>query len=125
MECCSQKTAKYKIMEKDFVMHFDCTNASTLIIIGKRPGYGIINITSNGWNALTNLEIRHVGKVFIEGGASENTRKSILISSCDELRSSKATHWGVITVFESIKNVFIEKIVGEKEKKSIVSIGSA
>lgn len=118
---CGTGTVKYKIKEKNVFMSYNCTNASNVIIIGKGSGYGTINITSDAWNNIKNLEIRHVGTVSIEGKADTNSRNSIVISSCDELYSSTATHWGVTTIFESIKKVTVKKIIGGSGKNSIVS----
>lgn len=112
---------KYKIKERNVVVQYNCKSSSNVIFTGKGSGYGTINITSEAWNSLKNLEIRNVGKVLIEGAATENARRSIIIASCDELRSSLATHWGRITVFESIKKVFVQTIKGEAD--SIVSFG--
>lgn len=115
---------KYKIKEKDVFIQYNCMNTSNVIIIGKGSGYGTINITRDGWDSLETLEIRHVGKVSIDTRSTTKTKKSILISSCDELRSSSTSQWGTSTVFESIKRVYIGIVLGYNtdDMKSVVSI---
>lgn len=92
-----------------------------MIFIGPGSRYGSINITSEAWNSLTHLEIRHVGKVSIEGQAVNNARNSITIASVNELRASKATHWGKTTIFDNIQNVYVDHIKAESARKAIVS----
>lgn len=123
MKCGTTDPVRYNIKVKDVALTYECTGVSHVTIIGKGAEYGTsIKISSEGWKSLKTLEIRHVGKVTIEGNAETNNRNSIIISSCGELTSSSATHWGVTTIIESVKKVSVVNVQGDKEKNSIVSI---
>lgn len=117
-------TVQYNIKEKDVFIQYDCMNTSNVIIIGKGDGYGTINITREGCDSLKTLEIRHVGKVLIDGKSATKTKVAVLISSCDELRSSSESKWGETVVFESIKKVYLGRITYNTENyQPTVSIG--
>lgn len=105
-------------------MYYNCTTTNNVRIIGKEQGYGTVEISKTAWNKIKSLEIRHTGSVLIHGGADDNDRSLIIIASCDTLWSN-ATHWGETTIFESIKNIIVNKIIGKSEKNIVSCSGFA